>query len=141
MPGHTGIPPALANGSSVYVYVDEEDQGGDGTAYMVGFYLSPPPPPPPPPPHSSHPLPSQVHNIIVRYSETTPASYVSQLDPSFTKVIATRAVLWDCSPPAHSQPLGRNRWHAATALRGVVLFCVLCSQFMYVCTFVAESCQ
>ena len=35
MPGHTGIPPALANGSSVYVYVDEEDQGGDGTAYMV----------------------------------------------------------------------------------------------------------
>jgi hypothetical protein len=37
MPGHTGIPPALANGSSVYVYVDEEDQGGDGTAYMVGL--------------------------------------------------------------------------------------------------------
>jgi hypothetical protein len=78
MPGHTGIPPVLANGSSVYVYVDEEDQGGDGTAYMVGFYLSPPPPPLPPPPHSSHPLPSQVHNIIVRYSETTPASYVSR---------------------------------------------------------------
>jgi hypothetical protein len=35
MPGDTGIPPALANGSSVYVYVDDEDQGGDGNAYMV----------------------------------------------------------------------------------------------------------
>jgi hypothetical protein len=89
MPGDTGIPPALANGSSVYLYVDDEEQGGDGTAYMVNILLllqlclspSPPPPPPPPPPSSSSSLILKVHNIIVRFSETTPASYVPPRAP------------------------------------------------------------
>jgi hypothetical protein len=83
MPNATGLPEYLVNGSSVYLWVDDDGSGDE--AWML-------------------------INLILRGNQTGSSQFVGRLTDDFLGVdpSSIAPVAWDCEPPAQSNPIGIN---------------------------------